>query len=88
MLPPIRFRSIGVPSLYLRLASVSLFASGVVTDVDNDATRRKFGNVGGQLDLRLVTVSHLNSTVSFGYAVAAEVDGPQNTECMVSLKVF
>ncbi|NNE34600.1 MAG: hypothetical protein HKN13_05165, partial [Rhodothermales bacterium] len=88
VLPPLRFRSIGIPSLYLRWASLSLFASGIVTDFDRETRRREFGNVGGQVDLRLVTASHLNSTISFGYAVAAERDGSTSDEIMFSIKVF
>jgi hypothetical protein len=88
VLPPLRFRSVGVPSLYLRWASLSIFANGIITDFNRRDMRRRFGSVGSQLDLRFVSVSHLNSTVSLGYAVAAEVDGGQDYEWMVSLKIF
>jgi hypothetical protein len=45
------------------------------------------GNVGGQVDLRLVIFSALESTLSFGYAAAKEEGHQMDTEFMVSLKL-
>jgi len=88
MLPPLRFRRVGIPSFYLRWAGLSLFATGLVTDVDDAAIRRELANVGAQLDVRLVTLSHLNSTLSVGFAMAGERGLPVNTAWMFSFKIM
>ncbi|MDQ8158595.1 MAG: hypothetical protein P3C12_04130 [Gemmatimonadota bacterium] len=86
--PPLRFQHLGIPSAYLRWANLSLFATGLVTDVHHSATRRTFTSAGAQVDLRMVTLSHLNSTLSVGYA-AAQGDGvPRNRAFMLSLKLM
>ena len=87
-LPPLRFRRVGMTSFYLRWARLSLFSSGIVTNIDTEQYRRRMMNIGGQLDVRLVTWSLLNSTLSFGYAVAFEKNDKPSTELMVSLKIL
>lgn len=88
MLPPLRFRSVGVPSAYLRWANLSFFASGLVTDVSETALRRTFTSAGAQVDLRLVTLSHLDSTISLGYAVANGDGVPLSSSVMLSFKIM
>jgi hypothetical protein len=88
LLPPIRFRQVGFTSAYLRSARISLFSTGIVTNLDSGAHRRELVNVGGQMDFRLVTFSLLNSTLSFGYAIALEEDNRASKEVMVSLKIL
>jgi len=51
-------------------------------------TRRSLTSVGAQLDLRLVTLSHLNSTFSIGFAVAQEQGGPLESALMFSFKIL
>ena len=85
--PPLRFRSVGIPSAYLRWASLSVFATGLVTDFDVVADRRTLAGLGAQMDVRLVTLSHLNSTFSFGYAVVREQGNPRRSALMLSLKL-
>lgn len=88
MSPPLRFRKVGVPSAYLRWASLSLFGTGLVTDPDDDAARRSFESAGAQIDVRLVTLSHLDSTLSFGSAVARGDGVPTRGVVMASLKIM
>jgi hypothetical protein len=93
MLPPLRFRRVGIPSFYLRWAGLSFFATGLMTNVDDlvarvARTRRTLGSVGVQLDLRVVTLSHLNSTFSFGFAVAQEEGGARSSQFMFSFKIL
>jgi hypothetical protein len=88
MLPPLRFRRLGVTSAYLRWARVSLFSAGLATNLDSAEHRRDVMSLGGQLDLRLVTFSHLRSTLSVGYAIAVEEGRPMAEELMVSLKIL
>jgi hypothetical protein len=85
--PPLRFRSVGIPSAYLRWANLSLFATGLVTDFDQSATRGTVLSGGAQLDVRLVTLSHLNSTFSFGWAAAHGDRVPRSSTLMLSLKL-
>src|SRR4029077_1375794 len=40
VLPPLRFRRVGIPSFYFQWADLSLFATGLMTDVDEPAARR------------------------------------------------
>ncbi|MBN1540772.1 hypothetical protein JW992_01410, partial [candidate division KSB1 bacterium] len=87
-LPPLRFRRVGFTSFYLRWARLALFSSALVTNVDAPDLRRHATNIGGQVDFRLVTWSLLNSTLSFGYAVAFEENTKASTELMVSLKIL
>ncbi len=87
-LPPLRFRRAGIPSFYLRWAGLSFFATGLTTNVDEPAVRRTIGSVGAQLDIRLVTLSHLNSTLSIGFAAAGQRGAPVTTGWMFSFKIL
>ena len=86
--PPLRFRRAGTPSFYLRWASLSLFTTGLATDVDQAGIRRELASAGAQVDLRLVTLSHLDSTFSFGFATAWGPDAAPNSALMVSFKIM
>ena len=88
MSPPLRFRRVGVPSAYLRWAGLSLFATGLVTDPDREAERRRVASAGAQVDVRLVTLSHLDSTLSLGWAVAGGQGVPTNSALMFSFKIM
>jgi hypothetical protein len=85
--PPLRFRKVGIPSVYLRWLGVTAFASGLVTDFD-DSSRRGFVNMGAQADLRMITLSHLESTFSVGFATAAGQGIPRSSALMVSFKLM
>jgi hypothetical protein len=87
-LPPVRFRRIGIPSFYFRWARLSLFSSAISANIDTQKYRRRLINIGGQVDVRLVTWSLLNSTLSFGYALAFEKNHPSSSEWMISLKIL
>lgn len=86
--PPLRFRKVGVPSAYLRWAGLSVFASGLVTDFDDDATRRGFVSLGAQADLRSITLSHLESTFSVGVAAAGGEGMRRRSALMISFKLM
>ncbi|HTY05230.1 MAG TPA: hypothetical protein VMC86_01830 [Gemmatimonadales bacterium] len=88
VLPPLRFRRVGIPSFYLQWADLSFFTTGLETDVDLRASRRTFTSAGAQLDLRLVTLSHLESTLSIGYAVAHQQGVPLHSAGMFSFKIM
>ncbi|MDQ3518546.1 MAG: hypothetical protein M3466_09080 [Gemmatimonadota bacterium] len=86
--PPLRFRKVGIPSAYLRWAGLSAFASGLVTDFDDRATRRSFVSMGAQADVRLITLSNLESTFSVGLAAAAGKGIPRSSALMISFKLM
>lgn len=88
VLPPLRFRRVGIPSFYLQWADLSLFTTGIMTGVDRWATRRTLASAGAQLDFRLVTLSHLESTLSLGFAVAHEAGAPLHSAGMFSFKIM
>ena len=86
--PPLRFRRVGTPSMYLRWAALSLVATGLVTNMDDPALRRTLTSAAAQADIRLVTLSHLDSTFSLGYALAQERGVPLHTQWMFSFKIM
>jgi hypothetical protein len=88
MSPPLRFRKVGIPSAYLRWAGLTTFASGLITDFDDGATRRSYVNAGAQADLRLITISQFESTFSIGFATAAGQHIPRKSQVMVSFKLM
>ncbi len=85
--PPLRFRRFGVPSFYCTYASAALFVGGIVTQPGGTGGA-VYGNAGAQVDFRLVLFSLLESTLSFGSAVAAKVDQRPTPEFMISLKLL
>jgi hypothetical protein len=85
--PPLRFRKVGIPSAYLRWAGLSVFATGLMTDFEH-GTRRGFASVGAQADLRSITLSHLESTLSVGAAVAAGEGMRRKSALMISFKLM
>jgi hypothetical protein len=86
-LPAKRFRRLGWPGLYANWARVSLFSSGLVTNMTSSANRREFTNGGVQLDVSTVMFSNLESMISVGYAKAFE-HGESSDEVMISLKLL
>ena len=86
--PPLRFRSVGGPSFYLRWATLSLFSTGMLIDMDDAALRQELVNAGLQLDVRVVTLSHLDSTFSLGFATAWAEGLPARGRLMFSFKIM
>ena len=87
-LPPLRFRRLGVSALYASWARMSVFASALATNLDDEALRREVGNIGAQIDIQMQLLSNLKLTLSLGYARAVEKDQRGSDEGMVSLKVL
>jgi len=87
-LPPLRFRRVGIPSIFCTWARLALFSSVVAVDPDHPPTRTLVYDIGGQVDLRLVVFWRLESMLSIGYAVAAERDQKMTREFMLSLKIL
>lgn len=88
-LPPVRFESVGTPGFYLTWARPSIFASSLVTNLDDSLTRQEMTNVGIQVDFRFTILSRLDMTLSLGYAEGFGSDSIlDDDEFMVSLKIL
>jgi hypothetical protein len=88
-LPPIRFRNVGGDRFFLTWARPAIFATTLVTNVDNSSLQRNVSSVGAQLDFRFTLLSRLDMTFSMGYAVGFgdDVVGSPD-EFMLSLKIL
>lgn len=86
-LPPLFFRRLGFPFLYANWVSPSLFAGGLFTGVERRAGRRRWGDAGLQIDIRLIALSHHPLTLSLGYARAFAPGRAASDEWMASLKI-
>ena len=87
-LPPLRFSRLGHPAFYIPWVRLSVFGSGLVTDLERDADRRRLANAGAQADLRLQLLMQQPLTFSVGYARAFERQLRSREEWMVSLKIL
>lgn len=87
-LPPLRFRNLGTPSIYATWARMALFTSGIYTNFDSEEYDSQVANIGTQIDFRLTFLSHLNLTLSTGYARAFEEGYKPSDEFMFSVKVL
>jgi len=64
-----------------------LFSSGLLTNIDRRPDQRRLLDVGLQIDIRLIALSHHQLTLSVGYARAYEAERDPTNEWMVSLKI-
>jgi hypothetical protein len=87
-LPPILFRRVGKPSFYAAFLRTSIFAGGIVTNMDRSSDRATLGDLGAQMDLRLTMLAQQPLTLSWGYARAFERNRRVSDEWMVSLKIL
>jgi hypothetical protein len=86
-LPPIRFRSVGTPGLFLSWIRPAIFVAGLRTDSPGQADQN-FTSAGVQLDLQF-TLGHRHSmTLSAGYAAGYRSGDKLDDEWMVSLKIL
>lgn len=86
-LPPFRFEEVGTPAFYLGHIRPALFAGTLWLD-DGFGTRRRFHDLGLQLDLSFTILDHLPMTVSVGYAQGFEDSRKVDDEWLFSLKVL
>ncbi|TNE36812.1 MAG: hypothetical protein EP347_09990 [Alphaproteobacteria bacterium] len=86
-LPPLRFREVGAPSLYLSWMRPALFATGLVADPGDDF-ERTLVSAGGQLDFHFTLAHRLPMTLSVGYAAGFEDGDKRGDEAMISLKIL
>jgi len=87
-LPPVHFQRAGTSDFYLSWMRTALFASNLVTNLDEGSIRDNAHNVGLQFDFRFTVMSRLNMTLSMGYARGFGEGSFEDDEFMVSLKVL
>ena len=87
-LPPWRFSRVGTPGAYLSWLRPAVFVTGLVTNMDDAAIRRRAVSAGGQIDLRFSVLSALDMTFSAGAAVRMVNGGAARGEFMASLRVL
>jgi hypothetical protein len=88
-LPALRFRRAGTLAFYATWARLSVFGTGLVTNLDLDSgLRRTPVNAGALADVRFQLLTQQPLTLSFGYARAWERRRLLGDEWMVSLKVL
>lgn len=87
-LPPIRFERAGTSKFYLSWARPALFASALVTNLDNGSIRNNARNVGIQVDFHFTMMSRFDMTLSTGYAKGNGEGGFTDDEFMISFKIM
>jgi hypothetical protein len=87
-LPPWRFRRMGTPGFHATWLRPALFATGLVTNIDHEPSRRSVLSLGGQFDIRLTLLSNQDLTLSAGAAVSVEDGHAPRREAMISLKLL
>jgi hypothetical protein len=86
--PPVKFKRLGNTAVYCNWARLSLFSSGLFTNLAANPRLGAYADLGAQVDFRIVLFTYLNSTFSAGYAAATDRQGHVSTEYMVSLKLL
>ncbi len=86
--PPLRFERLGTAAFYGAWARASIFAGGLVTNLDDESSRRRLADLGTQADLRFQLLTQQQLTLSVGYARAFERHQSTRDEWMVSLKIL
>jgi hypothetical protein len=87
-LPPLRFTRVGNPRFYLSYIRPAIFASSLVTNIDDSALRTDAANIGTQLDLQFTVNSRYDMTLSIGYATGYLEGSREDDEFMLSLKIL
>jgi hypothetical protein len=87
-LPPVRFRKLGTTWLYSNWTRLSMFSSGMSTNLGNAQRRQFYTDVGTQVNIRLVFFTYLNTTLSLGYAGASDQHGRLSKGYVISLKLL
>ncbi len=86
--PPLVFESAGTSAFHAAWLRPAVFASALVTNLDNSTTRENYQSVGAQADLRFSVLHWYELTLSAGYAVGFRDGKRTGSEWMLSLKIF
>ncbi len=86
-LPPLRFESIGAPSLYMANARTAIFAGALIANPASGNARDVY-TAGVQVDFNFTLAHRLPMTFSVGFASGFESGQPRNDEVLLSLKIM
>ena len=86
-LPPVRFREVGKPSLFLSHIRPAVFFGALFAD-PGKSFERTVTTMGAQLDLNFTLAHRLPMTFSVGVAAGYEDGERRDDEWMVSLKIL
>ena len=86
-LPPVRFREVGTPSLFLSHARPAIFFGALRADPGKSA-ERSFTTAGFQVDFQFTLAHRLPMTLSIGYAAGFEDGDEVDNEWLLSLKIL
>ncbi len=87
-LSPLRFRKMGFLWFYVTYAKLTIFGSGIGTNLDDKNYFSDTYNSGAQLDLELVLFSLMKSTLSLGYARSYQDHFKPREEMLVTLRLL
>ena len=87
-LPPRRFRGLGNPAFYISWVRASVFAGGLITNLDRSGDRVTAADVGAQADVRITVLVQQPLTFSVGYARAFVRGQAGSDETVISLKIL
>ena len=86
--PPYFFDSVGTPAFHLTWLRPAVFASALWTEPGNRSLRRRYTNLGAQVDLRFSILHWYEMTLSVGYAVGYRGGERAGNEWMISLQIM
>ena len=86
-LPPLRFESVGAPSLYVANARTAIFAGALLTNPAGNGGREVF-TAGAQVDFNFTLAHRLPMTLSAGFAAGFESGRARSDEVLISLKIM
>ena len=87
-LPPIRFENLGTPGAYASWIRPEVFASYVMTDLQDSARRDNATSLGVQFDMQLQVMHRLPMMLSIGFARGFGGSGYGKNEVMLSFQVL
>ena len=87
-LPPIRFENLGTPGAYASWIRPEVFASYLMTDLQDSARRDNAASLGVQFDLQLHVMHRLPMMFSLGFARGFGGSGLGKNEVMLSFQVL
>ena len=86
-LPPMRFESVGTPSLYVANARTAVFAGALLANPTGTGSREVF-TAGAQVDFNFTLAHRLPMTLSAGFASGFESGRPRSDEVLITLKIM
>lgn len=86
-LPPLRFESVGAPSLYVANARTAIFAGALLANPSGSGSREVF-TLGAQVDFNFTLAHRLPMTLSAGFASGFEGGRARSDEALISLKIM